>query len=43
MKFAKQLALRTIPQWAEHYIDYRGLKKEIKSFASKDGKSGSLP
>ncbi|RUS17788.1 hypothetical protein BC938DRAFT_476160 [Jimgerdemannia flammicorona] len=30
MKFAKQLSLRTIPNWEEHYVDYKGLKKYIK-------------
>ncbi|KAI0241704.1 hypothetical protein L0F63_005018 [Massospora cicadina] len=32
MKFAKQLALRSIPTWAIYYIDYRLLKKAIKNF-----------
>ncbi|KAK9764295.1 hypothetical protein K7432_008318, partial [Basidiobolus ranarum] len=30
MKFAKQLALRSIPTWAIYYVDYKQLKKFIK-------------
>ncbi|KAI9298785.1 hypothetical protein K502DRAFT_362010 [Neoconidiobolus thromboides FSU 785] len=32
MKFAKQLALRSIPTWAIYYIDYKLLKKAIKEY-----------
>ncbi|GJJ71436.1 uncharacterized protein EMPS_03786 [Entomortierella parvispora] len=31
MKFAKQLALRSIPSWAPYYLDYKSLKHFIKS------------
>ena len=31
MKFAKQLALRSIPSWAPYYLDYKSLKQFIKS------------
>ncbi|KAG0045049.1 hypothetical protein BGZ83_009689 [Gryganskiella cystojenkinii] len=31
MKFAKQLALRSIPSWAPYYLDYKSLKHYIKS------------
>ncbi|KAG9301525.1 hypothetical protein G9A89_008377 [Geosiphon pyriformis] len=34
MKFAKQLALRTIPTWSDYYIDYRTLKKYLKENAA---------
>src|SRR5207247_1466539 len=30
MKFAKQLALRTIQSWSDYYLDYKLLKKYIK-------------
>jgi SPX domain protein involved in polyphosphate accumulation len=30
MKYAKQLALRTIPAWCVDYIDYKALKKFIR-------------
>lgn len=35
MKFAKQLALRSIPTWAIYYLDYRVLKKAIKEFSGR--------
>ncbi|TPX52325.1 hypothetical protein SeMB42_g01497 [Synchytrium endobioticum] len=30
MKFSKQLSLRCISEWAEHYVDYRRLKRIIE-------------
>ncbi|CAG8649614.1 237_t:CDS:2, partial [Paraglomus brasilianum] len=42
MKYAKQLSLRTIPGWSEHYIDYRKLKKYLKdAFAERENASRS--
>ncbi|KAJ9086361.1 hypothetical protein DSO57_1004758 [Entomophthora muscae] len=41
MKFAKQLALRSIPTWAIYYIDYRLLKKAIKEFEIRFRAEGS--
>ncbi|KAJ3195326.1 hypothetical protein HK101_000516 [Irineochytrium annulatum] len=32
MKFSKQLLLRAIPAWREHYIDFKALKGTIKVF-----------
>ena len=34
MKFAKQLALQTIPTWSDYYINYRALKKYLKERAT---------
>ena len=31
MKFAKQLALRIIPEWSDHYLSYKEMKKDIKA------------
>ncbi|KAJ3044058.1 hypothetical protein HDV00_003162 [Rhizophlyctis rosea] len=30
MKFAKQLMLRAVPSWSDHYMDYKSLKKMVK-------------
>lgn len=32
MKFAKQLALKTIPAWAVYYLDYKELKRIIRQY-----------
>jgi len=31
MKFGQNLSRNEVPEWASHYIDYKGLKKLIKS------------
>lgn len=31
MKFAKQLQSQAVPEWREHYINYKGLKKLLKA------------
>ncbi|KAI8850448.1 hypothetical protein BC829DRAFT_389450 [Chytridium lagenaria] len=35
MRLDKQLALRAIPAWRDHYIDFKALKKTIKTNAEK--------
>jgi len=39
MKFGHNLPRNQVPEWASSYIDYKGLKKLIKtaSAAAKDG------
>jgi len=34
MKFGKNLSRNQVPEWAAHYIDYKGLKKLVKSTAA---------
>lgn len=29
MKFAHTLATARVPEWAPHYVDYKGLKKTL--------------
>jgi len=31
MKFGQNLSRNEVPEWASYYIDYKGLKKLIKS------------
>ena len=40
MKFGRNLPRNQVPEWASHYINYKGLKKLIKAVAdvSRDGK-----
>lgn len=33
MKFGHNLARNQVPEWASHYINYKGLKKLVKSAA----------
>ena len=33
MKFGANLPRQQVPEWANEYIDYKGLKKKIKSGA----------
>jgi glycerophosphodiester phosphodiesterase len=37
MKFGRNLPRNQVPEWASHYINYKGLKKLIKA-ASDTGK-----
>jgi glycerophosphodiester phosphodiesterase len=42
MKFGHNLARNQVPEWAASYINYKGLKKLIKS-ATKAAKDGQDP
>ena len=34
MKFGRNLPRNQVPEWANHYINYKGLKKLIKSLSN---------
>ena len=40
MKFGRNLPRNQVPEWASHYINYKGLKKLIKACAeaARDGR-----
>lgn len=44
MKFGHNLPKNQVPEWASAYIDYKGLKKQIKSISeiAKSGKDVDL-
>lgn len=44
MKFGKSLPRNQVPEWAQSYVDYKGLKKFIKAAAeaSKHGEKVDL-
>lgn len=39
MKFGHNLPRNQVPEWASHYINYKGLKKLVKS-AAETSKAG---
>jgi len=40
MKFGQNLSRNQVPEWSSSYIDYKGLKKLIKSAAAKAVENG---
>lgn len=42
MKFGRNLPRNQVPEWAAHYINYKGLKKLIKT-ALEAGKNDQKP
>ncbi|KAH8928874.1 hypothetical protein BT69DRAFT_408814 [Atractiella rhizophila] len=42
MKFGKQLQSQRIPGWANHYVDYKGLKKVINNLSTASSNSPTI-
>lgn len=41
MKYGSYLESKILPEWREHYIDYKGLKDLIKAASEAGGASNS--